>query len=145
MNGVSRDFRTNITITFSSNGRSTPASLHELVRDMGIQIEEKSMTGLPSTNPEPPFATVGGESSQPALHIVWSLVPDHKVTMQLNGKKRTLTVKGKRGSIEFQRDRLLTFLGQPMWVKSSAPAGSRKAPALTSQVNIRELLVARQG
>ena len=142
MSTVSSDGRTNVTVTFSAPGTMIdPQALHLMVGAMGIQINGNSTAGLPTRAVLPPYGSVAGDATQPAVVVTWQLAPEAKTTIQLNTKRGTLALKGRRGPMDARLELLLTFMGAPVRVEASA-FSAKKAPAPSPGVNIRDMLVA---
>ena len=110
------DLRTSLVILFPGVGLVD--KLHAAVTAMGVRITSES-TGAT------PYAHVAGDQAQPALQIVWKLLPEQKMTIQLNMKKNAVTVRAKRASAEANIVPLLVFLGPALDISSSADAKSK--------------------
>ena len=142
---VSADARTNVTITFPTpRNISSPAELHTVVRAMGIHMHETVVPGIPAPSVAPPFGSVAGDPSQPAVIVVWQVSPEAKTTFQVNTKRRTLDLKGRRGAMDLRKELLVTFFGSPMSVIASATAVKKgSANVMPQSRDIRAMLVAR--
>ena len=110
------DLRTSLVILFPGVG--SVDKLHAAVTAMGVRITSES-TGAT------PYAHVAGDQAQPALQVVWKLLPEQKMTIQLNMKKNAVTVRAKRASAEANIVPLLLFLGPALDISSSADAKSK--------------------
>ena len=73
------DLRTSLVILFSGVG--SVDNLHATVAAMGVRITDQSSGATP-------YAHVAGDRAQPALQVVWKLLPEQKMTIQLNVKKK---------------------------------------------------------
>ena len=62
---------------------------------------------------------------------MWNLLPEEKLSLQLNKNKKTITLKAKRQTIESRLDLLLTFFGPPI---AAACAPAKTPPVMFAPV-----------
>ena len=128
-----------VNAVFDARSVVSGQDLCDKVRAMGIPISTNSRAGLPAANGAPPFGTPIGDAIQPAVQVTFRLLPSiEKMTIQLNPRKRTITMKSKRKILD-SRERvelLLTFFGKAVDITSSS---SKSSPPVAG-TSIRDLL-----
>ena len=117
------DLRTSLSVLFQGVG--TAEELHSIVTAMGVHVLTVEDQGQVHSAP---FAHVAGDRAQPALQVVWKLLPEQRMTIQLNPKKNTVTVKAKRAAIQANICPLLCFFGPVLDVSSSVGSKVNQQP-----------------
>ena len=124
---IQGDNRTHVTVHFGL-GISTPRQLHDIVTAMGFSIlVDDSPAGAAPQKVTYPSATVRGDSTQPTVICTWSVSPEEKASVQLNPRKRTVSIKAKKSVMLHHAELIVTFFGVPMLV--TAPGPERRAKA----------------
>ena len=119
VSAVGGDLWSTLNATFAPQIVSA-RDLHDLAEAMGIWVRKSSDMGAAGHGISPPWAVVCGDPvSQPGLCVTWKLGPPQQTTtFQLNTKRKTLSLKGRRSAMEAHLELLLTFLGPPLEVAS---------------------------
>ena len=136
--GLGGDGKTSVQITFTP-GIGHTDELKDKLKAMKISIAEDSAHGLPSSGGTPPMANLGGNQTQPCYMVVYRYHPLSKVTMQLNTRRRSLTIKGKKNVLVEHAATYVAFFGAPVGAAAAATAASVRAKAGAQTDALRSL------
>ena len=75
---------------------------------------------------------------QPGLLIYWALNPERKSSVQLNTKRKTLTIKAQRQVFDTNLDLFLAFFGAPIAIAAPPTRSAAPEASPVPAVNVRE-------